>query len=97
MLKILDAYTQDLVNVTRCHGFVHFYSTLRQKQRWTPQHIYLSSRPGLLFNALSNKLYTLCSISIYMKTKIMPASENAISEYYSYPSHEHEQVPSSAK
>jgi hypothetical protein len=27
----------------------------------------------------------------------MPASENAISEYYSYPSHEHEQVPSSAK
>jgi len=71
MLKILDTYTQDLVTVTRCHEFVHSYSTQRKKQSWTPQHIYLSSRPGLLFNALSNKPYTLCSISIYMKTKII--------------------------
>jgi len=36
MLKILDAYTQDLVTVTRCNRFVHFYSTKRKKQSWTP-------------------------------------------------------------
>ena len=78
MLKTLDANTQDLVPMTRCPRFVHSYPTQRQKQSWTTQHIYLSSRQGLLFHTLSNQLCTLCSIYIYIKTKIMPASDNAV-------------------
>jgi len=58
----------------------------RKKAGLNNIYIYLSSRPGLVFNAISNKFYTLCSISIYMKAKKMPAFDNAIREYYSYSS-----------